>query len=229
MVARITTDRGVWTVEPIENALDDLKAGRKTSLSTPNRIVWCYLQALRRRVRALQSVDDENEMKEDVALCLMQAIAVVEVFLNVFFRVVVEEPGFSQHKPRLLKDLKGRRSLEYKLKDWPAAILGKAVNFEEPAAKAFLALKERRNGLMHFTSSHESVFVSGVAIHGLADTTNLDRLTRADAVGAVEAVEGMIYILLRARGISEQNLPHALHSWTGKIPLSEAAGRISEV
>lgn len=206
--------------QPTRNALDDLKAGRKTSLSTPNGIVWRYFQALHRRVRALQSVDDDNEMKEDVALCLMQAIAVVETFLNVFFRVVVEEPGFTQHKPRLLKDFKDRKSLEHKLRAWPAAILGKAVNFEDPAAKAFLALKERRNGLMHFTSSHESVFVPDVAIHGLADTTILDRLTRADAVGAVEAVEGMIYVLLRARGISEQNLPHALHSWTGKVPLS---------
>jgi hypothetical protein len=159
-------------------------------------------------------------MKDDVALCLMQAVAVVETFLNMFFRVAVEEPGFTQHKSRLLKDLKDRRSLEYKLKAWPATILGKAVNFEEPAAKAFLTLKERRNGLMHFTSSHETVFVPGITIHGLADTTILDRLTRIDALDAVEAVEGMIYVLLRARGISEQNLPHVLHSWTGKVPLS---------
>ena len=208
--------------QPNRNGLDDLEAGGKTSLSAPNHMVWRYFQALRRRVRALQSAEDENEMKDDVALCLMLAIAVVETFLNVFFRVVVEEPGFTQHKPRLLKDLKHRRSLEHKLKTWPAAILGKAVNFEEPAAKAFLAMKERRNELMHFTSSHESVLVPGVVIHGLANTTILDRLTRADAVGAVEAVEEMICILLRARGISKQNLPHALHSWTGKVALSEA-------
>jgi hypothetical protein len=206
---------------PTNNALDDLKAGRKTSLSSPNRIVWRYFQALRRRAGALQSVNDEDEMEEDVALCLMQAIAVVETFLNVFFRVVVEEPGFTHHKPRLLKDLKDRRSLEHKLKAWPTAILGKAVNFEEPAAKAFMVVKERRNGLMHFTSSHESVFVPGITIHGLADTTLLDGLTHADACGAVDAVEGMINVLLRARGISEENLAHALHSWTGKVPKSE--------
>lgn len=202
--------------QPTKNALDELKAGTKTSLSSPNSIVWRYFQALRRRARAVQTVDDENEMREEVASCLMQTVAVVETFLNMFFRVVVEEPGFTQHKPRLLKDLKDRRSLEHKLKVWPAAILGKAVDFEEPAVKAFLVLKEQRNGLMHFTSSHESVFVPGVAIHGLADTTILDRLTRADAVGAVEAAEGIIYVLLRARGISEQNLLHALHSWIGK-------------
>ena len=189
------------------------------NLSSPNRMIWQYFDALRRLVGGLNHSRDETELKQDTALCIMLAVTVVEAFLNIFFRVVVSEPGFTQHKQRVLDDLDKRRSLDRKLRTWPAEVLGKGLDFTAPTPKAFLALKERRNALMHFTSSHETLNLPGVVIQGLADTSVVDTLTLADAAHALEAAEGMVRELCRLRGTPEHQLPHALHLWTGRVPI----------
>jgi hypothetical protein len=149
-------------------------------------------------------------------------VTVVETFLNALFRVVVSESQFEKHAQLVLADLKKRRSLDYKLRTWPNKVLGKSLNFEAPGPKAFLALKERRNDLVHFTSSHETVIVPGVQIRGLADTSAFDDLALIHATRALEAAEEMVRELFRLRGIREVQLPLALHAWTGKPALSES-------
>lgn len=188
-------------------------------LSSPNRIVWQYFEALRRRVYVLGQTSDDTVLKQDAAICIMLAVTVVEAFLNVFFRVVVSEQGFMHHEQRLLKDFKSRRSLDYKLKNWPPDILGSSLELTLPTPKAFMALKERRNALMHFTSSHETINVPGATIQGLADTTAFDSLTARDAADALAVAEGMVSEVFRLKGITEEQLPYALQLWTGKVPI----------
>ena len=67
------------------------------SLSSPNRIVWNYVAALRRRVLATREAIDELGMQQDVTVCIMLAVLSVETFLNVYVRVIVSEEGFRQH------------------------------------------------------------------------------------------------------------------------------------
>jgi hypothetical protein len=186
-------------------------------LSTPNRIVWRYFSALRRLVQTISATDEESAA-EQTALCLMVTVTVVETFVNVFFRVVVSETGFTQHKNRIDRDLRRRASIDHKLRTWPEVVFGRPLERDEPTYSAFLALKERRNALMHFTSSHESFIGSGFAIHGLSNTAVLDDLRRADAVNAIEVAEGMVCLLLQLRGVPQDQLPHGLHAWTGKVP-----------
>jgi len=38
-------------------------------------------------------------------------------------------------------------------------------------------------------------------------------------VSALEVAEDMVCELLRIRGIPEERLPHALHMWTGRVPV----------
>ena len=189
------------------------------NLSSPNRMVWQYFEALRRLVGGLGRTSDEAVLKQDTALCIMLGVTVVEAFLNIFFRIIVSEQGFAQHEQRILGDLTKRKSLDYKLKNWPPHVLGKGLNFTAPIPKAFLALKDRRNALMHVTSSHQTLNVPGIEIHGLADTSIFDSLTTSDATDALEVAEGMVYELFRLRGVSEQQLPRELHLWTGKVPI----------
>ena len=81
-------------------------------------------------------------------------------------------------------------------------------------------LKKRRNELMHFTSSHATVNLpDGSTLHGLVDISVFDALTVADAVSALDLAEGMVEELFLLRGIPERQLPHALHAWTGKVPI----------
>jgi hypothetical protein len=189
------------------------------NLSSPNTIIWHYFVALRRLVNTLHDASDETVVKENVVLSVILAVAIVEAFLNVLFRVLVSEPNFMKHEQRVLADLKKRKSLDYKLKNWPKEILGKSLDFEASAPKAFLALKEHRNKLMHFTSSHQTVILPGTEIQGLSDTSAFDSLSLADAVNALEIAESMVCALLRLRGVPEDRLPHAIHLWTGRIPI----------
>lgn len=197
--------------------------------SSPNRMVWRYFNALRRMVRALDSAADDDELKENVAVCIVLGVSTVETFLNVLFRVVVSEPGFTHRQPQILKDIEKRKSLDYKLKSWPKMVFGQGIDFQAPPAKAFLVLKDRRNRLMHFTSSHQTLAMPGIQIDGLADTSAFDTLSRIDAVMALELAEGMLCIVLRLCGVQEDQLPHALHSWTGKPPNEALCANSNEV
>lgn len=173
--------------------------------------------ALRRLVRTIQEAREEAT-QEDIALCLMLTVAVIETFLNLFFRVAVSEPAFSQYEELILRDLRRRSSLDHKLRKWPHTVFGQPLNLDDPVVQSFLALKERRNALMHFTSTHEALIGDGFEIRGLADTSVFDNLTPADATAALEITQGMLCVLLRHRGIPEASLPAALHLWTGLPP-----------
>ena len=93
--------------------------------------------------------------------------------------------------------------------------------FKTPVPKAFLALKAKRNALMHFTSTHDSIKRPDFEIHGLADTSVFDELQASDAIRAHELAEGMLCELFKLRGAQEPQLKHLLHSWTGKVPTSK--------
>ena len=90
-------------------------------------------------------------------------------------------------------------------------ILGYIIEFDQ--------LRERRNLLMHFTSSHQSVNLPGIEIQGLADTSVYDNLTVGDARKALGIAEGMVQELLRLRGVQDQQMGDALHHWIGKVPI----------
>jgi hypothetical protein len=182
-------------------------------------MVWLYFSALRRLVQTVRTAG-ENAAREDVALCLMLTVTVVETFVNLFFRVVVSETAFAQHERRIIRDIQRRASIDHKLRRWPEVVFGRPLDPQDPAFQSFLALKERRNALMHFTSTHETLMGDGFQIQGLADTSVFDDLTAADATAALEIAEGMLCVLLRHRGIPETRLAAALHLWTGLPPSS---------
>ena len=132
----------------------------------------------------------------------------------------MSEPAFAQHEGLITRDLRRRASLDHKLRRWPHVVFGRPLELDDPMVRSFLALKERRNALMHFTSTHETLTGDGFEIQGLADTSVFDDLTAADAAAALEVAEGMLCVLLRYRGIPEARLPAALHLWTGLPPSS---------
>ncbi len=195
-------------------------------LATPQSIVWNYFEGLRRRVAAvLAAADDDTETKQDVVVCIMFAVLSVETFLNVYFRVVVTEEPFRQYEERFLKEISARKGLEYKLREWPKRILGKPLDLSAGIGAQFWQLKERRNALMHFTSSHETIsFVEdgrNIVVRGLADMAAFAPLTRADAASALEVAENTVREIMRLRGVPEHVIPGDFHGWTGKVPLTE--------
>lgn len=192
-------------------------------LASPHSIIWEYYECLNRQINRIPDDDNDRIQKQELVLALFLLVSVVETFINAFFRVVVEEDGYKSHKERLLKDIDKRISLEGKLKEWPKKILGKRLDFKNTNVKRFIDLKNHRNSLMHFVSSHESIELPGpVYIHGMADISSLKRLTLPAAKDYPNIIRNFSYEIFVARGIEVENLPHAFHRWFGEPPSNAA-------
>jgi HEPN domain-containing protein len=187
------------------------------NLSSPNRMIWEYFDALRRLVLRVCELDNDSCRKQDIALSVFVAVTVVESFLNVFFRVAVSEATHTHHEQRVLEDLAKRCTLDHKVRTWPAEVFGQKIDFACGIGKDFLVLKDKRNALMHFTSSHSTIEFGGVAVQGLADTSVFDQLSSRDAEHALATAEGMVELILRISGATAKELPWGMQLWTGKV------------
>jgi len=193
---------------------------KDVTLSSPQHMIWEYYASLRRQAaRAAETI--ERHEPQETSLTVIMAITVVEIFFNLYFRVIVSEPAFQEHEYKLVKDLNERISLEKKLRTWPKRILGKGIDFDSEHVKAFLELKELRNSLVHFTSTHTSIELPGpIFIKGLADTSSYSSLTAEVAIRCPEVVRGFAYEVFRVRGIDVGKREHSFHSWFGEPPLT---------
>ena len=189
-----------------------------SSFSTPNRMVWQYFETLRRLVRSPREPDDSIR-RQNIALCIFMGVTVVETFMNVFFRVAVSEEGRRRHEKGFLADLDHRRSLDYKIRNWPSKILGQEIDLTSGIGRDFSTLKGKRNSLMHFTSTHDTLNIGGLVINGTANTAAFDDLVPDDAVFALKTAEGIIALILSMNGATDKQLPWAVQLWTGKVPL----------
>ena len=178
-----------------------------------------YFSGLQRLVRRLDDAQDEKEIKQDVALCIMLSVTVVEAFLNIYFRVVVSKQEFIQYEKMILKDITNRKTIEYKLKNWPKKIFGTEIDFTSPIPKAFQELKDRRNDLMHFSSTHQTLKFPGIEFQGLTDTSAYNTLTKTDAIAALDTTEKFICELISLKGLTEEQVKATLQMWTGKITI----------
>lgn len=179
---------------------------------------------MRRQINRVPESEDDRTQKQELVLALFLSVTVVEVFINAFFRVVVEEDEFKIHRVKLLQDVKNRIPLESKLKEWPKRVLGKRLDFDTPNVRMFVDLKNQRNALMHFASSHESIELPGpIYIHGLADISVLNALSLSLAIKYPSVIRNFSYEIFSARGISGENLPHAFHQWFGEPPLKQGS------
>jgi hypothetical protein len=184
-------------------------------------MVWQLFQSLRRHcTRLIRHPEGEEEARQDAALSVILAVQCVEVFLNVFFRVVVSEPEFLKAADRICGDLEDPRvGLDRKVKEWPEVVFGKKLELGRGPGQRFIQLKDTRHRLMHFTSSHQTFEHGGVFIHGLADTTLYENLSAETAMQALRTAEEFLCEVFKLRGIATEALPHALHAWTGRPPI----------
>jgi len=186
--------------------------------SSPNRIVWDYFWSLRLLAKnAKEALSPELE-RQATALAVVMAVTVCEVFLNLWFRVRVEEKAIPAHRDSLLKDLNSRISLHRKLEPWPLRYLSTSLDLNSGAGGEFVKLKSLRNSIVHFTSSHKSIELPGVTIHGLADTNDYNLLSSKQAMWALQTAENLVAEIFHLAGVAENEIPHALHTWAGMSP-----------
>jgi hypothetical protein len=189
-------------------------------VSTPNMMVCQYFQSLRRLCYAIEQHEDHDKeiIQQDAALGVILAVTGVEIFLNVYFRVLIDEEPYKHAAPCILGDLEKQVSLEKKIKKWPSTVFGKQLNLGAGVGQLFTNIKTLRNRLVHFSSSHEKIELPGFKMQGMADISVYASLNAHSANSALEVAEQFICEIFRLRGISEQECPHALHAWIGKVP-----------
>lgn len=180
-------------------------------------MVWEYLETLNHLLQSEHAWENKSSERKYAALIVIMSVTVVETFLNVFFRTLVENDKHIAHREWVVSDIKKRISIEEKLRKWPVAILGKQIELGHGPGQLFQATKKVRNFLVHFVTEHETVVVSpDVFFDGMADTTAYHALKKQDAVSAVRSAQGMIEEILKLTGATGEKLAGEIHHWTGK-------------
>ena len=153
-------------------------------------------------------------------MTVIQAVTAVEVLMNLWLRTVVEDGNDEQKKSALLQELDRKISLDQRLSTWPEKYLGHKMDLRDGPGGAFVALKNRRNSIIHFSTTHESVRAPQMIMHGLADTTAYDELDSTSADAAVITAEAFVRELFRIRGFDSATSEQALFAWIGKQPIA---------
>jgi hypothetical protein len=83
----------------------------------------------------VEELSSDGYKKEDAAICVITAVTVVEVFLNVYFRILVSESPFKHAEKKIKNDLKCKISLDRKLKEWPSEVFGKKIDYGSGAGQ----------------------------------------------------------------------------------------------
>jgi hypothetical protein len=190
------------------------------SFSSPNRMVRNYYTSIFRRFVQIERMPEGDDRNSEIALLIITAVTLVEVFLNVYFRVLVTEERYRHLEIRVIRDLEARKGLGYKLHSWPKLLFGEQLSENSAQWSRFANVQAQRNLLVHFSSSHTSLQFPGITLNGMADTSVFDDLSFQDAVESVEATIGIISDIFVLQGIPEDALPGQLHSWLGRPPRS---------
>lgn len=192
------------------------------TLSSPNRMVWELFEALRRLCARASDVHNKNEsaQRQDAAICVILSVQCVEVFFNIYFRVLISEAAFAHAAEQISSDLeKTQFGLDRKIKEWPHLVFGKKLSLDKGAGQRFVTLKNLRHKLMHFSSSHESFEIPGMTVQGLADTSVYEEISACTATDALHTAEAFLCEVFTLRGVAANDLLHSLHSWTGRPPI----------
>jgi hypothetical protein len=87
--------------------------------------------------------------------------------------------------------------VESKLRNWPKRYLKRELDLTSGPGERFSSIKNKRNSIVHFTSTHEYVQIGSMCVRGMADTTEYDSLTGADACDALHAaIEPRFFVWL---------------------------------
>lgn len=146
------------------------------------------------------------------------AASAIEAFLNIWFRTFSEGGPMVAHRDAIMKDLQDRRGLTHKFRAWPKMCFAKGFDLEHPPAQTFLALVERRNALMHFTTNYDAIEVPGVRVEGLVDITAYQALRAVDAANALYISEEIVCEFFRLQKASSVEVLKHRHYWTGRVP-----------
>jgi hypothetical protein len=179
-------------------------------------MVRAYLGVARVLAEESGAAESDEQRRAKAATTILVAVSSVEAYLNIFARLWLSEDRGFEHAERITADLRSKKSLTLKLRDWPQLFFRKPLDLGQGAAHAFRRLLDVRNQLMHFSSEDHEFEFENIKIKGLIDTAVYNNLTPQDAVDAIDRAEAFIELLVRMQELSEEQVQNAMHYWTGR-------------
>lgn len=195
----------------------------KRTYSTPSGVVREYFECLRWLCREARG-GEVHHSRRLAAMATIQAVTAVEVFMNLWFRAFVEEQENEALHGALLRDLRAKTTLERRLATWPRRYLGERLDLRQGPGGDFVRLKNLRNSIVHFQTTHETVRAPQLIMHGLADTTEYDALNGSSAESALVIVEKLaaeIFRLAKFDAATSENALAACDSQARGYPIGE--------
>jgi hypothetical protein len=186
-------------------------------------IVSHYFQCMRRLVADAKNADEALQ-RENAALSIILAVSAIEAFLNIWFRTFSQEPQYAVHRARILSDLKRQRGVRDKLKEWPPLFFPQGYDFSCGAPQRMLALIDRRNKLLHFSTNEDSIELPDIVIEGLVDVSAYSSLTLEDASEALTVCEDIIRGFFELQQLPPEQVAAGIHLWTGVPPPFQKRG-----
>ena len=194
------------------------------TFGSPNKMIWEYFDSLREMVRNVQDADERN-IQRRVLPCVFMGIAIIETFLNTYFRILAEKASCSSCCEQTLKEIDDNMTLDRKIKTWPKRFFDKEIDLSQGIGQRFMNLKNLRNKLMHFKSSYETVDLPGVQMQGMVDISSYEVLDRNVAFESLAIAGEMIEEIFNLEGINPDQIKHCLHLWAGRIPVVEGIAK----
>ncbi len=192
------------------------------TLSSPNNIICTYCDYLEASISNLKEsigkTKDPDDSYVDIAVSIILAVTVIEMFLNIYFRGIAELDPDKKRGKEFLKNIKAPTPLDTKVKKWPKLAFGKSLNFKKGIGKDFLKLKDLRNKLVHFSSDLHTVSIQLIPFSNFTDTTVFHNLKLSDSENSLKVVRGFIKEIFILEGISKEKLPEMMQYWTGFAP-----------
>ena len=195
------------------------------SHSTPAGIVTEYFETLRWTEQLAQTSNSLSETRRAAAMSVIYAVTAVEVFLNLWFRVYANEHTAQDVQAEFEQSLRLKVGLDQKLSKWPMLLLKKKLDLKAGPSGALIALKAKRNSIVHFESTNDTIHASNIIIHGLADTSEYDSLSAMSAVEALATTEAFVLEIFRLAGFDDKTCAQAQAVWIGKQTASSSIDR----
>lgn len=191
-------------------------------LASPHSVVWGYFHSAVLLARSAVESESESDTKAYAASTVFLSVAAIEAYLSVLAKLWIDQttgPLDPNHK-KVSRDLERRRSLGYKIRNWPQMLFGRKIDPTLPAAKRFLECIELRNGLTHFESATYSQTMANLTLNGLVSNATFSSLNGDVCVESLLAAKNFLRYLVELQLPSEKSdnplrIESIVHGWTG--------------
>ncbi|MDX1971777.1 MAG: hypothetical protein SFY68_04515 [Candidatus Sumerlaeia bacterium] len=190
------------------------------SLGSANYVTWTLFRILRKSVNDAYISKDESQ-KDSIILSIILAVTCVESFTNCYYQQIINSKPLDDIIKKELQGTIDKRSgnMIDKINTLSRGLFTREHDWQKGIAKQFEELKDKRNQLIHFKPNFDDYEVStNIVIKNLTKIELITNLKYSDASEALRVAEEFVEQTIIISGTDTNDIPGAMHYWTGKMP-----------